>query len=158
MITAKELMKKRIICFDPEDSIFDVARIFAREDISGAPVVENDRLIGIVSISDIVKFMTTKMTDASIIEHDPSSLSFLLLNVAKMGKDYLDFKKEMERLSKTKVKDVMSKEVLVISPDTTLIEIAELMEKKDVNRLPVIERDKIIGMVSRADLLKALIE
>ena len=157
MITAKELMNKRVICFEPEDSIFDAARIFAREDISGAPVVENDRLIGIVSISDVVKFMTTKITDSNIIEHEPQSLSFLLLNLAKMGKDYMGFKKEIGRLSHTKVKDVMSKEVLIISPDMTLIEIAELMDKKDVNRLPVIEKDKLVGMVSRADLLKTLL-
>jgi len=96
--------------------------------------------------------------DADIISHEPQSLSFLLLNLVKMGKDYLDFKKELERISKLEVRHMMSKDVVAIKPDSNLQEIAEIMDKNDVNRLPVIENNKLIGIISRADLIKALIE
>jgi len=157
MKTAKDIMNKRVIYFSPEDSIFEVARVFSREKISGAPVVNGDRVIGVISNSDIVKFMHTKLSKTEFSSQNPS-LSMILLDLANIGRDFLTFKKECNRISKTKVKDVMKREVLVISLDTGLIDIADLMEKKDVNRLPVVEKNKLIGMVCRADVIKALVE
>ena len=158
MKRAKDLMNPDVVYFNPDASVFDVARVFSAKNISGAPVVENEKVIGMISISDIVKFMSLKLMDADIISHEPQSLSFLLLNLVKMGKDYLDFKKELERISKLEVRHMMSKDVVAIKPDSNLQEIAEIMDKNDVNRLPVIENNKLIGIISRADLIKALIE
>jgi len=156
MKTAMQIMNKRVIYFSPEDSIFEVARVFSRERISGAPVVNDERVIGIISNSDIVKFMQTKFLKPKVGE--PPSLALILLNLANVSKTFLTFKNERKRISKTRVKDLMKKEVLVISPTTPLIDIAELMEKKDVNRLPVVEKNKLIGMVCRADVIRALVE
>jgi CBS domain-containing protein len=82
----------------------------------------------------------------------------LILNLIKLGKDYSEFKKELDRISKFTVKDVMSKEVVFINPDSDLFEAANIMDKYDVNRLPVIDDGKLIGVISRADLIKALID
>lgn len=156
MKTAIQIMNKRVIYFSPEDSIFEVARVFSRERISGAPVVRDERVIGIISNSDIVNFMHTKFLKPKIGE--PPSLALILLNLANVSKTFLTFKNECKRISKTRVKDLMKKEVLVISPTTPLIDIADLMERKDVNRLPVVEKNKLIGMVCRADVIRALVE
>jgi len=158
MKTAKDLMNPDVIYFHPDASVFDVARVFSEKNISGAPVVEKEKVIGMISISDIVKFMSLKLMDAEIISHEPQSLSFLLLNLVKMGKNYMDFKHELERISKVEVKHMMSKDVIAIKPDANLLEIAEIMEKNDINRVPVIENNRLIGIISRADLIKALIE
>lgn len=157
MKTAMDIMNKRVIYFSPEDSIFEVARAFSREKISGAPVVRDERVIGVISNSDIVKFMHVKLAKPKFSHQNPS-LSMILLDIANISKSFLTFKNECKRVSKTKVKDLMKKEVLVISPNTTLTDIADLMEKKDVNRLPVIEKNKLIGMVCRADVIRALVE
>jgi len=157
MKTAKDIMNKRVIYFSPEDSIFEVARTFSREKISGAPVVNNEKVIGVISNSDIVKFMHTRLLKPKAGDQPPS-LSIILLSLADIGKNFLTFKNECKRISKTKVKDVMKREVLVISPDTGLIDIADLMDRKDVNRLPVVEKNKLVGMVCRADVIKALAE
>jgi CBS domain-containing protein len=101
--------------------------------------------------------MHTKLLNPDI-GNQPPSLSIILLSIADMGRNFLTFKKECKRISKTKVKDVMKREVLVISPETFLIDIADLMDRKDVNRLPVVEKNKLIGMVCRADVIKALAE
>ena len=158
MKTAKDFMNSEVVYVNPEASVFDVARVFSQKGISGAPVVENEKVIGMISVSDIVKFMSLKLMDAEIISHEPQSLTFFLLNLVKMGKDYMDFKKELERISKLEVKHMMSKDIVFIKPDANLLEIAETMEKNDVNRLPVIEGNRLIGIISRADLIKALIE
>jgi CBS domain-containing protein len=64
----------------------------------------------------------------------------------------------MKKISKVKVKDVMSTRVVCISPEASIIEAASLMEKNDVNRLPVVENDKLVGIIAREDLVKAIIE
>ena len=158
MKTVRDFMRTDVIYFSVEDSVFDVAAVFTRQEISGAPVVENERVIGMVSISDVIRFMSVKLTDAEVIAHEPQSLSMLLLNLVKMGKEFVDFKKELERISKVKIKDIMSREVIYVTPDATLVEAASMMEKSDVNRLPVIHEGKLVGIITRSDLVKALIE
>ena len=158
MKTVRDFMRTDVVYFTPEDSVFDVATIFTRQEISGAPVVENERVIGMVSISDMIRFMSMKLADAEVISHEPQSLSMLLLNLVKMGKDFVDFKKELERISKVKIKDIMSREVIYVVPDATLVEAASIMEKGDVNRLPVLHEGKLIGIITRSDLVKALID
>ncbi len=156
MKKVRDFMNTEVICFSPDDSIFKVAKVFSEKNISGAPVVEKGKVVGIISISDIVKFLGMKLINAEVSQIP--SLSLLLLNFIKTGKEFLGFKKEMERISKTKIKDVMSKKVISIHPDASLVEAACLMEKHDVNRLPVIENDKLVGIIARADLIKALVE
>jgi CBS domain-containing protein len=158
MKKVRDFMRCDVFFVKPNHSVFDVAKVFSHNNISGAPVVDKGRVIGIVSVSDIIKFMNTKLTNAETIVQEPNSLSLLLLNLVKMGKDYVDFKKELGRISKTEVKNMMSKKVVCISPEANLFEAAEMMEKNDVNRLPVIENGKLIGIIARADLIKALVE
>ena len=74
-----------------------------------------------------------------------------------MQKVHSDFKKELKKIAAIKIKDVMSKNVITVSSTSTIIEVAELMEKHDVNRLPVVDDGKIIGIVARADIIKSLI-
>lgn len=156
MKKVRDFMNPEVISFSPDDSIFKVAKVFSEKNISGAPVVEKGKVVGIISISDIVKFFGMKLANTEISQIP--SLSLLLLNFIKTGKEFLEFKKEMERISKTKIKHVMSKKVISIDPDASLVEAACLMEKHDVNRLPVIENDKLVGIIARADLIKALVE
>lgn len=157
MKKVRDFMRCDVFFVKPNHSVFDVAKVFSQNNISGAPVVEHGKVIGIVSISDMVRFMGIKLTDENVA-HEPQSLSMILLNLVKMGKDFVDFKKEIERVSKTEIKHMMSKEVVAIEPDADLFEAANMMEKNDVNRLPVIEKGKLVGIIARADLIKALIE
>lgn len=154
----KDVMRSDVMFVRPHWTVFDCAKTFEKNNISGAPVIEHGRVIGIVSISDIVRFMGLKLVDADILTEQPQGLSMLLLNLVRIGKDYIDFKKELERIAKFTVKDVMSKYVVQISPHANLYEAAKLMEDNDVNRLPVINNGKLIGIVARADLVRALLK
>lgn len=156
MKTIKEFMNVNVIHLSPEDTIFDAAKKLSKSNIAGAPVVEKDKIVGIVSISDIIKFIDIKLGKLPRI--DSPGLSSLLFALIQMQKVHSDFKKELKKITSTKIKDVMSKNVITISPSATLVEAAELIEKHDVNRLPVVSEGKLIGIVARADLIKALVD
>ena len=148
-------MNKDVVYISPEDSIFQAAKLFSQLNIAGAPVVDNDKVVGVISISDIIRFIDIKMGRLPKIE--TPGLSALLLTIIQMKKMKSDFQKELEKITCSKVKEVMSKNVFTISKSASLAEVAELMEKHDVNRLPVIDNEKLVGIVARADLIKALI-
>lgn len=155
MKKVKEVMNRNVIFFTPEDTIFNVARILCEKNISGAPVVEKERVVGVISVSDIVKFIKIKLKLSKAYEIP--SLSLLFLNLVKTGRDYIQLKKEIKRISEVKIKKIMSRKVVSIGPEDTVFDAASLMDKHDVNRLPVIENGKLIGIVARADIIKALL-
>jgi len=156
MPKVKDYMCKNVFFVRPDFSIFDVAKIFWENRIAGAPVVEKGKIIGVVSVSDIVRFMTIKLADFEDMDSTPS-MSMLLINAAKMGDSYLKFKKSLDNITKTKIKHVMSKNVISIEPEANLFEAAELMDKHDINRLPVVEKGKLVGIICREDLMRSLI-
>jgi len=156
MKTAKGIMNKKVISFSPDDSIFNAAKVFAKKDISGAPVIEKNKVIGIISASDIIRFIDIKLAKLPMI-YAPGISCFLLLFV-QLEKKNIDFKKELKKITRTKIGDVMTKNVITIKPDATLIEIADVIEKDDVNRLPVVDdKGKLIGIVARADIIRGLV-
>jgi CBS domain-containing protein len=155
MKKVKNFMNKKVISLSPDISIFDAAKILSKSNIAGAPVVEKRKMVGIISISDIVKYINIKL--GKLPKIDSPGLSSLIFAIIKMEKLHQDFKKEMDRITCHKVREVMTKNVISIPLTMSLVEVAELMEKHDVNRLPVVSRGKLVGIVARADVIKALI-
>ena len=153
MKKVRDFMNPNVIYFKPEDSIFKVAKVFSKKNISGAPVVKEKKVVGIISECDVVKFMSSKLKKKS-----STVLPSLSLLVLTFIKDHVDLRGELKRISKTKIKDFMTKKTVSISPDKSLLEAASMMEKNDINRLPVVEKGKLVGIIARADLIKALIE
>lgn len=149
-------MNKKVISLSPEETIFEAAEKLHRYKISGAPVVKDGKLVGVISVSDIVRFLDIKLSGLPKIQ--TPGLSTILLALFRMKKIHSDFKKELEKLKCYRVCEVMTKEVVTVNPSATLIEAAELMDKYDVNRLPVVSKGKLVGIVARADLIKALVE
>lgn len=155
MKKVRDFMNKDVVFLSPDDTIFDAAKLLSQLNIAGAPVVEKDKIVGIISISDIIKFIDIKL--GVLPKVNTPGLSSLLLSLVQMKKIDLDFKKELEKITSSKVKEVMTKNVITVTPSMTLVEAAELMEKHDVNRLPVVSDGKLVGIVARADLIRALI-
>jgi len=155
----KDFMNKKVVSFKPQDSVFDVAETFSKMGISGAPVVNKGRVVGVISETDLVKFMSMKLSAImSSYEMPLQSLSTLCLNLIKAGKDHLDVKRDIDRLLKIKVKDVMSREVISVKPDMNIFDVASVMKKHDINRLPVVSKGRLVGIIARADLIRALVD
>jgi CBS domain-containing protein len=156
MRKVKEFMKKKVLYFTPGDSIFEVAKKLSHHNISGAPVIDKDKVIGVISDADIIKFMKLELPEESgAISESELGVSLMFLDLVKR---HLDLSKELKKMSSTKIKDLMSTAVVSIDPEASIHDAATLMQKSDVHRLPVIDdKGKLVGIISRADLIRALV-
>lgn len=141
---ASDVMTVSVITIEPDATVHTAAKLMLERGISGLPVVDKDgKLVGIISEGDLVRRTETGT------ERQPSWwLTFL------SGGDQLAY--DFVKAHGTKVSDVMTKEVVVVKPDTPLTEVARLLEDKRVKRVPVVADDVVVGVVSRANLLQAL--
>src|SRR3954453_15117277 len=141
---AHQIMTRSVITVTPETTIVDAAKTMLQRHISGLPVVDTaGKLVGIVSEGDFIHRgeIGTKR------EHG-RFLTFIL----GPGRAAADYVHEHGR----KVAEIMTPEPLTIHEDTPLEEIVQLMERRKVKRLPVTRGDKVIGIISRANLLQAV--
>jgi CBS domain-containing protein len=142
---AKDIMTRRVITVIADTPVTDIATLFLERHISAAPVVdENERMVGIVSEGDLVV-----RSDLGTDEHRHSWWLRLLNDNATLAGDYL------KSHGKTAA-DVMSHNVVAVSEDTPVSEIARLMEQKHIKRVPVLDGDKIVGLVSRANIIRQI--
>lgn len=138
---AADVMSTAVVCIRPDAPVFDAARLLLSERISALPVVdEKSRLVGIVSEGDLVRRaeISTGKRRTFFGDHE------------QLAKDYL-------KAQGRTVSDVMSRLVVVAEETTELPVIASQMEKFNIKRLPVVREGKVVGIVSRANLLQALI-
>lgn len=137
-------MTRDVISVRADASIVEAANLMLRHHISGLPVVdEAGRLTGIVTESDFLR-----RSEIGTGRKRPGWLQFL----AGPGGSGADFVHEHGR----KVDEVMTRSPLTVGEDTTLEEIVHLMEKNNVKRLPVMRKNALVGIVSRANLLRAV--
>ncbi|MBP3906626.1 MAG: CBS domain-containing protein [Peptostreptococcaceae bacterium] len=147
---AKDIMTTDVKVAKQTDTIKSIAKILIHEKIGGLPVVDEDnRVVGIISETDIIK--KEKHVAA------PEFITFL------QGVIYLEDFKKMEKdiqdIASVQVKDLMSKEVIKVYEDDTFDDVANIMIKKSVNRVPVVDKDnKIKGIICRYDIIKSMYE
>jgi CBS domain-containing protein len=141
---AHQIMTRPVITVTPDTTIVEAANIMLRKHVSGLPVVDAaGKLVGIISEGDFIR-----RSEIGTQRRRGRFLRFILGS----GKEAGDFVHEHGR----KVAEIMTPEPLTITEDTALEEIVELMEKNKVKRLPVIRDNKVVGIVSRANLLQAV--
>jgi len=148
----KDVMSENVITISPEESIRDAIEKMAKNNVSGLIVVENEKVIGIISESDVIKFLSSGFPEIKT----PINVTLSILQVLESG---IKIMNEVKKIGKLKVKDLMNKRVFSVKPEDTVLEAARIMSKKDVRRLPVIdENGKLVGVISRTDILKALVK
>jgi CBS domain-containing protein len=148
----KDVMSKNVITISPEESVSDAIEKMAKNNISGLIVVEDEKVVGVISESDILKIFKSEFPELKL----SSNITLSILSLIKSGVKII---REIKKIGKLKVKDLMSKKVFSVKPEDTILEAARIMSKKDVRRLPVIdENGKLVGIISRTDILRALIK
>lgn len=141
---AADLMVTNVVTVRPGDTVREAARLLIKHRISGAPVVDyGDKLVGVISEADLIR-----RVEIGTERHRRSWLELLTGN-ATLAAEYL-------KAHARKVEDVMSRRVITAPPDMQLTEIARLLEKHKIKRIPIVEGEKVVGIVSRANLLQAL--
>lgn len=143
---AHQIMTRPVITVTPETTIVEAANTMLQKHVSGLPVIDAaGKFVGIVSEGDFIR-----RGEIGTQRKRGRFLKFIL----GPGQAATDFVHEHGR----KVAEIMTPQLLTITitEDTALDEIVELMEKNSVKRLPVMRGDKIVGIVSRANLLQAV--
>ncbi len=147
MLTAKDIMTKSVITVKPETSIEELSSILVKHAISGVPVVDDaGGLYGIVTENDLIS--RNKRL------HIPTVVSFL--DAAIYLESSRKFEEEVKRVAATKVSDICVRKVITIKEDTQLTDIATLMAEKKVYLLPVVTSGRIVGIVGKRDIVRAV--
>jgi CBS domain-containing protein len=141
---ASDVMVSNVITIGPDASVQDVANLLLSNRISAVPVVDADgRVLGIVSEGDLINRVDTATAHRK---------SWWLDALASNDALALEYIKTHSR----NVSDVMTHDVITASPETSVSEIAALLEKNGIKRVPIVKGGKLIGIVSRANLLQGL--
>ena len=128
-----ERMSHPVIAVSPEIPVHDVLVMFKKEHIRRAPVMKDDKLVGIVSERDLLNASPSPVTSLSVWE-----MNYLI--------------------SKVTVKQVMSKKVKTIDIDTPIEEAARIMADSKIGGMPVVRSGKVVGMITETDLFKIFLE
>jgi CBS domain-containing protein len=140
-------MTRDVVTVKPETSIEELASLLVKNEISGVPVVDDTgSLFGIVTENDLIS--RNKRL------HIPTVVSFL--DAAIYLESSRKFEEEVKRVAATKVGDICVRKVVTITEDTTVVDIATIMAEKKVHLLPVIEAGKVVGIVGKRDMVKAV--
>lgn len=143
---ARDAMSTEVITVRPDESLADLARLLAGTAHSGFPVVEGEDVVGMVSEADVINWASRQESRDYPVDGLIGGMIFssLVLNP------------DPDTLQGTKVRDIMTREVLGVSPDEPLEEVARLMIKNHINRVPVLEGRKLVGIIARDDIIRAL--
>jgi CBS domain-containing protein len=137
-----------VISVGPEASVRDVAKILLANRISAAPVIDDQgRLVGIISEGDLVR-------RAELGTHYRRSWWLELIS----GIDKEALAKIFLKSHGRKVRDVMTTNVVTAKPTTPLRDIATVLEKNRIKRVPIVVKGQVVGIVSRANIIQALAE
>jgi CBS domain-containing protein len=138
-------MSDSVMCVGVKESVFDAAELLLGAEVSAAPVV-NDKgvVVGIVSEADLLR--RAEIGTAPV----KSWLSRLLASETTSAHEFVS-------AHSRRVSDVMTKAVITAEEDTPLGDLVDLMEKRNIKRIPVVRAGKLVGIVSRANLLEALL-
>ena len=145
---AMDVMTTNVITVDPETSVQDLATLLSERAISGVPVVDRDnRLVGVVTEGDLLHRAETG-TERRTQRRRLRWLDAFATD-QEAARDYV---KSHGRI----VREIMIREVISVSDTTDLADIATLLETKKIKRVPVLRDGKLVGIVSRANLVRAL--
>jgi CBS-domain-containing membrane protein len=146
MLKAKDIMTRDVITIKPGETVEALARLLIEHKISGVPVVdEDDMVVGIVTENDLIRKNARFHIPTIIRLFD----AYIMLGTDKA-------EKEIKKMAATEVRDICTEDVVSIEEDTSLEEIATIMSDKHVHLLPVLKSGKVVGIVGKADMVRAM--
>ncbi len=146
MLKAKDIMTKDVITAKPETTVEELARLLMINKISGVPVTDdNKKLIGIVTENDLIRQNKRLHIPTVIRLFD----AFILLGSGRM-------EEEIRKMAAITVDEICTKKVVSITEETTLDEIATIMAEQHIHLLPVLGGNKVVGIVGKADMVRAM--
>ena len=155
MMKVRDVMNKNPLLLRPNMSLREASKMLIENNISGAPVVDSEgKLIGFLMLGDIIRFIKDRFVSVGItaLPTPFDFIDFYQYNIPVETKQSL--KSEIEN---TKVSEIMCKRVHTVTPDEELWSVIYTLAKKNVSHIPVVNDErKVIGIVTRGDVIKAL--
>ncbi len=145
----KDVMTKRPVTVKPNDTLGRVVGILSEKRISGLPVVENDKLIGVISQTDVIR--AVNIYDK--INEDDNIFEMIL---GVLGEKDSKIKSSVKKLMKLKVKDFLHKNPIFIDAEEDLYKSTAMLNRYEVDRLPVVSKGKLVGIISKLDIIRAI--
>lgn len=152
MVKVREVMSHPVTTINPETLVKDAAVLLSERNVSGVPVMQDEVIVGVFSESDVLRSIKTTKKDLRLVFPSISSLGIAFQEEVTQR----EILEAYEEVGNSPVKDVMSREVFSISPDITLNEAIMLMVEKRIKRLPVVEDRKLVGIITRGDIIRGL--
>ena len=148
MLKVKDIMTKELITVSPATEINSAAKILLEKRINGLPVIDDSgKLVGILCQSDLVAQQ----------KRIPIPSVYTLLDSFIPLTSLRRIDKEVKKIAALKVEQAMTPEPVTIGPETDIEDVARLMVDKKYHTLPVMDGDKIVGIVGKEDVLKTLL-
>lgn len=148
----KDVMSKPVTTIAIDTPVKDAAAMLADKNISGAPVMEGDKIVGIFTEADVLRSLKTMKKDLRLVYPSISSLGIAFQEEVTQ-REILEAYEEIGNLP---VKDVMSREVVTVDADIPLNEAISKMVLKGIHRLPVLDKNTLVGIVTRGDIIRGL--
>lgn len=147
MLKAKDIMTKDVITVKPTTTVEDFARILMKHGISGAPVVDdNENLMGIVTENDLIR-KNSRL-------HIPTILrlfdAFITIGTSKL-------EVEIKKMASSTVGEICTRNVITVSDETSMEDVATIMTEKNVHLLPVLKEGKLVGIIGKKDIIKGIV-
>ncbi len=142
---AGDVMTRAVISADPDATVLQAARYMLQHHISGLPVIDKaGKLVGVLSEGDFLRRRETQT------ERRRSRWLEFLMGPGKIAAEYT-------HSHGSKVSEVMTSELYTVGEDTSLEDIVELMERRRIKRVPVLRGNKVVGIVTRSNLMHAMV-
>jgi len=146
---ARDIMTREVITAYPEEKIEEVTRLMIDNKISGIPVVDqNHHVLGVITEQDLMVKASELKVPFYLTLFD--SIIFL--------ENPMRFNQDLKKYTASRVGEVMNSKVVTVEEDTPVAEVAEIMQHKKINRVPVVRNKKLVGIITRNDILKALVK
>lgn len=146
MVVAKELMNTDVYAVQSDQSIFELLKLFEEKKVSGVPVVDkNNLLVGIITIGDVLSRI-----------HKPLPFFDAMIYIAVLDTDAIIMGEIYDVLEKP-VSELMTRKVITVTENTGFADVAKLLSRYKFKKLPVVIGKKLIGVVSRGEVVRYFI-
>lgn len=150
---AKDIMVQEVVTLHPEDTVAEATMKFAEHKVSGCPVVDDEgTVVGILSEADILAHLKTQYKSFKM--KLPPEIMFGI-SFEEMVKEK-EMVKAFDEIGGAKVRDVMRRNVIVAGENDTIQSVVRKMVKNKINRVPVTSGGKLVGIVTRGDVISGL--
>ena len=145
----RQVMTTDVLSFAPEEPIQEAMRRLVEREVDGGPVVEGDRVVGMLTAGDLI------VQDARL--HYPTVITILGATIEMPGSGK-HFEEDLHKAVGLTVGEGMSDDVVTCGPDHTVEDVATILHERNMSRLPVVEGDRLVGIISRGDILRAIVQ